>query len=232
LADYSKQHEHRGFYGRRLGRPLRPARKDLLANVLPTYQIDLSDDVIDPAALFPQSKEVWMEIGFGDGEHLAALLHNNSEIGFIGIEPFMNGMANFLSRIKDLEAPALRVHMDDAIPVVQKIKSASLDRLYVLNPDPWPKKRHHKRRIINQSNLDEFTRMLKPGGRLILATDVDDLAEWMVTHCVNHPNLSWRAEKPEDWNTPPSWWELTTRYARKGLESGRKQRYIDLEVIP
>ena len=229
LANPKEQQEKRGFYGRRIGRPLRPARKALIADVLPPLQIDLSQDVIDPAALFPDVKEQWMEIGFGDGEHLAALVHNNPEVGFIGIEPFINGMANFLSRIADLKSPNLRVHMDDAIPVVQKIKSASLNRLYVLNPDPWPKTRHHKRRIINQTNLDEFTRILKPDGKLILATDVDELAEWMVTHCANHSALEWSAETSEDWKTAPDWWELTTRYAAKGLEAGRVQSYLVFE---
>ena len=231
LANHSIDQESRGFFGRRIGRPLTPARKTLLSEVLPHYALPPLDETIVPTALFPDAKEIWMEIGFGDGEHLAALVHKNPDIGFIGIEPFINGMANFLSRIADLSNPALKVHMDDAIPVVRAMEAACVDRLYILNPDPWPKTRHHKRRIINQKNLDDFTRILKPGGLLIMATDVDDLAEWMVTHCANHPHLQWTATCADDWTTAPDWWALTTRYAKKGLEAGRRQSYLVFERL-
>lgn len=216
----------RGFFGRRIGRPLKKVRKTLLDRGLLRYQIDLSDDHIHPTVLFPDAEEIWMEIGFGDGEYLAALIQKHPDIGFIGIEPFINGMANFLNRIKDFKDPMLKLHMDDALPVVRKIKTGSIDRLYILNPDPWPKTRHHKRRIINQTNLDDFTRILKPGGWLVMATDVDALAEWMVTQCSNHPNLIWTAQNAKDWKNPPDWWELTTRYAAKGLQAGRQQAYL------
>ena len=222
--------ELRGFFGRRVGRPIRPARKKLLSELLPQLALKVTND-IDPAALFPNADEVWMEIGFGDGEHLAGLMKRYPQHGFIGIEPYTNGMGVFLNTIKDYADKNVALHMDDAIPVVHAMRTASIDRLYVLNPDPWPKIRHHKRRIINQEHLDYFTRILKPGGWLVMATDVDDLSEWMVTQCTNHPALQWTAEHASDWQTPPEWWELTTRYAQKGLEAGRRQSYLVFERV-
>lgn len=212
----------RGFFGRRTGRPLNKTRKDLLENLLPRLKLEIGETISFPKKV----NSLWMEIGFGDGEHLAALLRKYPDVGFVGVEPYINGMGNFLSRIKDDPHDNVRIYMDDAIPLVERMPEASIERLYVLNPDPWPKTRHHKRRIINQRNLDLFARILKPGGLLIMATDVDDLAEWMVTECSKHPAFTWTAESAKDWQNPPDWWELTTRYAQKGIQAGRNQTYL------
>ncbi|MDB2682630.1 tRNA (guanosine(46)-N7)-methyltransferase TrmB [Alphaproteobacteria bacterium] len=216
-----EKQENRGFFGRRLGRRLNKSREQLIQESLNEFGIDADT----PAVHAP----TWMEIGFGDGHHLAGLIERYPDINFIGIEPYINGMGNFLYRIRDMEAPKVQVHMDDAIPLLHKMADGCLERLYVLNPDPWPKTRHHKRRIINQEHLDLFSRLLKPGSWLVMATDVDDLAEWMVTECSKHPDFEWTAESSEDWTIAPDWWETTTRYAQKGLDAGRRESYLIFE---
>ena len=194
--------------------------------------VAISDDKItasrnlDPASLFEKPfNEIWFEIGFGNGEHLAALKEKFTNTAFLGAEPFVNGMANLMKELVGKPLDNIRVFMDDAMLLTRSLTDHSLDRIYVLNPDPWPKVRHHKRRIISQTNLDEFARVLKPGGRLVMATDVDELAEWMVTQCMNHPSFEWLAESAKDWQTPPAEW-TETRYAFKGKQAGRRQTFL------
>lgn len=251
-----------------MGRPLKKDRLHAIDNILPVVAIPEAKITgtcdLDPASLFLKPfKEFWFEIGFGNGEHLIALKNGFPDVGFIGAEPFINGMANFLKDLNNCHSerssaqqnaaeesspypsgkdpstsPGLkpgsarddilnniRVHMDDAMMIVRFLKDASLERIYILNPDPWPKTRHHKRRIVSQGNLDEFARVLKPGGRLVLATDVDDLAEWMVTQCLIHPGFEWTANSSKDWQTPPAEW-IETRYAFKGKQAGRRQTFL------
>lgn len=182
--------------------------------------------LLNPQSLFPAPRAaIWMEIGFGNGEHVAAMMRAQPENGFIACEPFINGMSAFLKQIKDEPHDHVRVWMDDAIRVVDSLTPGSLAGIYVLNPDPWPKKRHFKRRIISQTNLDKFAHVLEPGGQLIMTTDVDDLAEWMVTQASNHPAFEWQAERAADWQTAPAGW-LPTRYETKGIKAGRKQSYL------
>ncbi len=239
----------RRLYGRRQSRPLNKERKAAFESLLPKLQIDITPD-LDPKTLFPKPKtQHWLEIGFGNGEHLAALLRAHPENGYIGIEPYINGMAAFLKDIyshsrhsgagrnlddMEQEDPGLRrgdvldnirVLMDDAMLLCENLSDNSLDGIYVLNPDPWPKTRHHKRRIINKQNLDIFARILKPGGALIMSTDVDALAEWMVTEAFTHPAFEWSAESADDWRKAPKDW-IKTRYEEKGTEAGRNQTYL------
>lgn len=218
-------------YGRRIGRPLGVDRAKTLAEQLPRFAIPesalLHIGKLDLASLFKKpAQPLWMEIGFGNGEHLSALLEQNPQVNFIGAEPFINGMTAFLRTIENHQEQNIRVHMDDALEVIYALPENSLERLYILNPDPWPKKRHNKRRIVRPETLDEYARVLKPEGLLIMATDVDDLAEWMVTHTINHKAFIWTAERPQDWQNPPTWWPLQTRYAAKGAKAGRKQTYL------
>lgn len=219
----------RRLYGRRLGRPLKAARADVLETILP--RLALPDGLLDPAALFGRTPaKLWLEIGFGNGEHVAGLLRRDPDLYMLAAEPFINGMAAFLKDIKDEPdiQNRVRVRMDDARPVVEALPESCLDGIYVLNPDPWPKSRHHKRRIISQDNLTSFARAMKPGARLVMATDVDDLAEWMVTEASNHPAFAWTAESKADWQTAPADW-LPTRYEQKGIAAGRKQTYLIFE---
>ncbi len=186
-----------------------------------TEKADLAPEEIfgfNPPAL-------WLEIGFGNGEHLAALMEKHPRDGFIGAEPFINGMAAFLKIIKEHPHDRVRVLMDDAMLIVNSLADTSLDGIYVLNPDPWHKKRHHKRRIVSRKNLDAFARVLKPGGTLIMSTDVPDLAEWMVTQAAMHPSFEWTAEKADDWRQTPSGW-ITTRYEEKGAKGAKRMAYF------
>ena len=233
LAD--TYHPTRRVYGRRKGRPLRKSQAEAFDTLLPVLSVpeDLlrEDAAIEIESLFSKPFEQYcMEIGFGGGEHLTALLQQFPDIGFLGAEPFLDGMATFLRDITPLPHDNIRVHMDDAMLLVHSLTDNCLDKIYVLNPDPWPKTRHHKRRIINQKNLSAFARILKPGGTLIMATDVDDLAEWMVTQCMMHKSFEWSANAAKDWQTPPPEW-IETRYAFKGRSAGRNQIFLVFTLV-
>lgn len=222
------------FYGRRMGRKLNKARQELLSDFFPKIQIQ--DNQITkkgdlcPSSLFDfKPEKIVLEIGFGNGEHLAEMMRRETKTGFIGAEPFVNGMTAFLKEIHDDElGHNVRVHMDDAIPLVKSLKPHSIDEIYVLNPDPWHKVRHHQRRIINQDNLDLFSNILKPNGRLIMSTDVRDLIEWMVTEATLHSDFQWAAESHKDWQTPPENW-IPTRYETKGAKGADKMNYLFFE---
>lgn len=222
IRKLAEAHSTRRLYGRKQTRALGRERQEAFDRLLPLLQIP-SPFLWD--SLFPKKKPVWLEIGFGNGEHLAGLMRRHPECNFIGAEPFINGMAAFLKEIENDPRDNIRVWMDDALLLAGQIPDACLEGIYVLNPDPWPKTRHRKRRIINRENLDQLTRILKPGGQLIMATDVDGLAEWMVTQAVLHPALEWRAEKSDDWRRMPDDW-IKTRYEQKGAAKGRRQSYL------
>lgn len=222
-------------YGRRTGRPLNAARQEALDALLPALGIpsELLTEKGDlpPAALFNRpTLSVWLEIGFGNGEHLAALMERHPERAYLGAEPFINGMAAFLKYIKDKPHDNVRVLMDDAMMIANSLENQCLDGIYVLNPDPWHKTRHHKRRIIHQKNLDQFARILKPDGQLIMSTDVPDLAEWMVTEATLHPAFEWTAQKADDWRTPPPDW-IKTRYEEKGAKGAESMVYLLFDKI-
>lgn len=230
LSDSQKSKPQRRVYGRRQGRPLKSSRVDALKSLLPAVSIpeeDLTENgTVDPEIWFSRrGLPLWMEIGFGNGEHLSALMREHPENNYIGAEPFVNGVSAFLKDIAELQKDNIRIHMDDALEVISSIKPESLHGIYVLNPDPWPKTRHHKRRIISKENLDAFARVMKPGGSLIMTTDVDDLAEWMLTQTFTHGGFEWTAESRKDWKSPPPGW-TETRYEKKGRDQGRSQSYL------
>lgn len=227
----SANNPQRRVYGRRQSRPLRKTQAEAIEKLLPVLSIDVDvpQASLDPTALFDKSFKTYaLEIGFGKGEHLAALMGQFPKTAFMGVEPFINGMSSFLRDITALPHDNIRVLMDDAVLLAEALTDECLDKVYVLNPDPWPKTRHHKRRIINQQNLDHFTRILKHGGQLIMATDVDDLAEWMLSECMRHPSIEWTAQSAKDWQTPPAEW-IETRYAFKGRTAGRRQTFLIFE---
>lgn len=227
MADTPKKQR---VYGRRLGRPLHGERQAALDDLLPELEIPQKllkeDGTLQVASLFKRpTSSVWFEIGFGNGEHLTGLMERHPERAYIGAEPFINGMSAFLKDIRDKPHDNVRVLMDDAMMVANSLAPQSIDGIYVLNPDPWPKARHHKRRIINQANLGQFARILKPGGALIMSTDVPGLAEWMVTQASIHPCFFWTAVKADDWRKAPSGW-IETRYEKKGAKGATAMVYL------
>ena len=248
------------FYGRRQGRPLNKSRQDAMDALLPILSIPpallTENGDLNPQDLFDSHhSQMWFEIGFGTGEHLSALMRRYPDYGFLGAEPFENGMAAFLKDVLvDFSVqPSLhgssvqsssgemdctnkscndgkrncnvRVFMDDAMFIANSLADHSLDGMYVLNPDPWHKKRHYKRRIISQENLDCFARILKPGAQLIMSTDVPDLADWMVTQASVHPAFEWSARQKDDWSMPPDDW-VHTAYETKKAKNADKMVYL------
>ncbi len=220
----------RRVYGRRLGRPMGQTRQAAIDDILPKLTLQEQDVAIEkrlnPASLFQSPKDIVLEIGFGNGEHLTEMMIKRPDRNYIGAEPFINGMSAFLKSIADISHDNIRVWMDDAVTMVKSFTDESLSAIYILNPDPWPKKKHHKRRIVRAETLAEYHRTLKPGGRLVMATDVDELAEWMVTETMNHGGFDWQANNASDWKTMPSDWFITTRYAAKGTAAGRSETYL------
>lgn len=219
----------RKVYGRRQGRPLRGDRQEALDVLYPKLCVDKSiltkEANINPRDWFDDVETIKFEIGFGNGEFLRNNMLKNPNTGFIGAEPFVNGVSAFLKSIKDDPHDNVRVFMDDALLIAQSLADDTLDGMYVLNPDPWHKSRHHKRRMITQNNLDVFSRILKSDAILTMTTDVDSLAEWMCTEATNHPDFEWTATCADDWRVMPDDW-YQTRYELKGIKAGRKQSYL------
>lgn len=215
----------RRVYGRRAGKPLGAERADAMEALYPQLKIR-HDPKLTPKDIFGvEPKTLHFEIGIGNGEHLKHKMETYPDDHFIGAEIFRDGMAAFLKSIKDMKHDNIRVHMDDAVALLNAMPDACIDYLYILNPDPWPKKRHWNRRMVVPENLDVFARVMKPGAILLETTDVDDLAEWMAIHTNNHPAFEFLAEKPEDWRTAPDGW-MATRYENKGKNAGRQQSYL------
>ena len=172
-----------------------------------------------------------MEIGFGFGEHLAQIAANNPNIGFIGCEPFENGIASLLAKVKEQGLTNLRVYDDDARLLIHHLPDACLEKLFILFSDPWPKLRHHKRRISAPENLTEFARLLGDNGQLIFATDMHSFAAWSLANLLKQGAFEWTARRPEDWKTEPKGW-VQTRYQLKALEKGLQTIFIEAVRIP
>ncbi|TNE59377.1 MAG: tRNA (guanosine(46)-N7)-methyltransferase TrmB [Alphaproteobacteria bacterium] len=217
------------LYGRRAGHRLKPHPQHLMETLLPKLEVPLSAaGGCDPSGLFPppQSEQIWLEIGFGGGEHLVARAGQHPDIGFIGAEFFVNGIASCLVHLEEAGLSNVRLHTVDARLFLESLKSSVLDRIFLLYPDPWPKARHNKRRFISDWSLDEFARVLKPGGRLQVATDIPDYCRWTLAHIRRHGAFEWTAQGPDDWRTPPEGWP-GTRYEAKALREGRTPVYLD-----
>lgn len=213
------------LYGRRRGPRLRAGRQALMDRLLPELQIDVPADAapgaIDPRALFAAPmKDVWLEIGFGGGEHLAAQAAAHPGVGFVGCEPFVNGVARLIARIDDAGLANIRIHPDDARPLIAALPDACVGRVFILFPDPWPKARHHKRRLVTTALLDALARVTADGAELRLATDHGGYARWMLARLLGHPAFAWTARRPGDWrDRPPDW--PATRYETKARARGR-----------
>ena len=211
----------RRIYGRRQSHRIRPARKRLLEERLPEIQIRIPEDGSTISLDEAQSKACqpcWLEIGFGGGEHLAQQAAACPDVLLIGCEPYVNGVARLLSLTEG--ADNVRVVIDDARLLLKALRSASLDRIFVLFPDPWPKTRHHKRRIVNPETLADMARILKSGGELRLATDIMSYARPMLAGALADGHFNWLAQRPADWRTRPDDWP-PTRYEEKARRAGR-----------
>lgn len=203
-------------YGRRRGRRLRQGKQTLFDTLLPELEIALPDATLNPASLFSSKKSFCLEIGFGGGEHMAHQASLYPDAGFIGCETYINGIAGLLKHISDNKTQNIRIFTDDARLLIEKLADASLDKVFILYPDPWPKARHHKRRIISPEFLDSLARVMKPGAQLRLATDYADYATWMLERLLSHAAFKWTAKSCDDWLTPWADW-IPTRYEQKAL---------------
>jgi tRNA (guanine-N7-)-methyltransferase len=223
----------RTVYGRRRGRKLRVGQQELWDTLLPRLAFDLPEaGEVDPGALFAAPpEEIWLEIGFGGGEHLAAQAAAHPGIGFIGSEVFENGIAKLLGEVSRRGLENVRLFTDDARLLLARLPEASLGRAFILFPDPWPKLRQHKRRIVSTAMLDSLARALRDGTELRLATDHVDYLRWMLERAPVHPEFEWLARRPEDWRTRPADWPQT-RYEAKAIEAGRRPAFLRLRRRP
>lgn len=220
------------LWGRRKGKPLSARRLAILQRTLPTLAIDVErPSPTRVAELFPVPvSAVRLEIGFGGGEHLVHEASAHPEIGYIGVEPFLNGLAKAVVTVADLGLENVRVFGGDAAVLLDWLPSASLDRVDLLYPDPWPKRRHWKRRFVSEENLDRLARTLVPGGTFRFASDVDSYVAWGLMHCLARPELAWTAERADDWRKPfPGW--VGTRYEAKALAAGRTPAYLEFRRV-
>ncbi|MBN9074470.1 MAG: tRNA (guanosine(46)-N7)-methyltransferase TrmB [Rhizobiales bacterium] len=215
------------FFGRRHGKGLRARQATALDTVLPKYRIDLAQPApADLAALFEAPvAAVRLEIGFGGGEHLLHGARGIPGTGFIGVEPFVNGMARVMTALTDAPLGNLRVYDDDATRLLDWLPAASLAGIDLLYPDPWPKKRHWKRRFVGPANLDRFARVLRPGGLFSFASDIETYVNWTLLHFRAHAAFEWPARSSGDWDDPYPGWP-GTRYEAKALREGRRPAYL------
>ena len=209
-------------FGRNRGRSLRPYQQGLIDDLLPTLAVDLDQ----PLAGVGSGTAVALEIGFGGGEHLLAQAIHNPHIHFIGCEPYINGVAKLLAGIDKFNVKNIRLFAGDARLIVEALPDASLESIFILFPDPWPKARHNKRRLVNAETLAMLARVHKKGGRLLLATDHVDYSVWMLEVLLASDDYEWTAREQADWNTPPADW-TQTKYQRKTTEQGRLPLFFE-----
>ena len=218
-------------YGRKRGRKMSP-RQCALAEVLPRIAIDLtSKPGSDPSCRRHASgmgltpREIWLEIGFGGGEHLVWQAQQNPHTLLIGCEPYEDGVVKVLARIEGDQIGNIRIHADDARPLLRWLPVAFIGRVFILFPDPWPKKRHAKRRLVALPLLDLLARVMQPGAELRIATDIGDYARTTLLAITRHPAFAWPAASPADWRERATDWP-ETRYERKAAAAGRVRYYF------
>ncbi len=219
--------KRRAFFGRRKGHKLRPQRAELIEHTLPSLALDLATPPPDRLEkLFPQvATNVALEIGFGGGEHLVHEARSRPETGLIGAEAFVNGMASALSAISSAGLANIRLYFGDAIELLDWLPDQSLMRVDLLYPDPWPKRRHWKRRFVSDERVRQFARILKPGGSFRFASDIESYVEWTLVHFARSKDFEWSAAKADDWRLP---WRAFpgTRYETKAKREGRIPVYL------
>ncbi len=224
--DTSKDRELRSF-GRRHGRKFSATQQRLVSDELPRLSVDLARAA--PAALpdlFAGTvKDVWLEIGFGGGEHLLWQAEHHPHVGLIGCEPYLDGVVKVLSAMEERQLDRIRLHADDARPLLRWLPDASIARAFILFPDPWPKARHQKRRLVSPTLVSALARVMKPGAELRIATDIGDYARTALRALQPSPAFEWTATRPSDWRERPEDWPRT-RYEEKALAAGRRCSYL------
>ncbi len=220
-------HQARAFFGRRKGHKLRPRQAELIETVLPRLAIDIAHPPpADLATLFPLPvDEIQLEIGFGGGENMIAQAIARPRTGIVGVEPFVNGMAKALAAIETAGLRNISLHFDDAIALLAWLPAASLARIDLIHPDPWPKRRHWKRRFVQDATIAQFARILRRGGDVRFVTDIADYAAWTLRHFVQSPDFAWTAERADDWRK--GWPDFAgTRYHAKAAREQRPPCFL------
>lgn len=216
------------YYGRRKGKPLTSKRQAVVDDLLPRLNIPRPEKGagIDPRALFvPSITDIWLEVGFGGGEHLAGQAAQNPTAGIIGAEVFLNGVASLVRHVEERGLTNVRIFNDDIRFLLPALPDQCLARAFVLFPDPWPKARHAKRRFIGRENLDQLARLMKPGAELRVASDHPVYIQWVMEQVPPHSAFQWQVAGPEDWSQPPAD-HVTTRYQEKAGREGRKPAFF------
>lgn len=220
----------RNFYGRLKGKGLRKSlmtylEEDLERLSLGSIGWEENPDrkPIDLKEVFGD-REIWLEIGFGSGEHLVHQAVTHPDVGLIGCEPYINGVATLLGKIRRAGCENIRVHAGDARDLFDVLPERSISRAFLLYPDPWPKKRHHRRRFVTPEHLEPLARVMKPGAILRVATDIPDYVRQTLEE-VPKQGFTWLAERPTDWREPWEDW-LSTRYEQKAVREGRVPHYL------
>lgn len=217
------------FFGRRKGKRLRAGQDELIQHRLPALRVTPG---AAPASLFPgrEGRETWLEIGFGGGEHLAAQARAHRDINFIGCEPFVNGMAKLLATIDHEKLDNIRLWDDDVTKLLPTLPEGCFSRVYILYPDPWPKRRQRKRRLVSDAMLHELARVMRKGAELRFASDIDDYIGWVLARALRSSDFRWTATRAEDWRKPYEGWP-GTRYEAKALREGRVPSYLTFERV-
>lgn len=227
----------RNFYGRIKGKSLRPSQEryleEDLGDLAPkgvTWEENPDRTPADLTAWFGDDRPVWLEVGFGGGEHMVHQAGLRPEVGIIGCEPYINGVAMLLGKIRDAGVTNVKVHAGDARDMMDVLPEGSIDRAFLLYPDPWPKKRHHRRRFVTPEHLDPLARCLKPGAIFRVATDIPDYVRQTLEQMMPRDDFEWLAEGPQDWRKPWSDW-ISTRYEQKALREGRTPHYLTFRRV-
>jgi tRNA (guanine-N7-)-methyltransferase len=220
-------HQARTFFGRRKGHKLRSRQAELLTTLLPRLALDIARPApAELADLFPSPvSEIQLEIGFGGGENLIAQAAAQPARGFIGVEPFVNGMAKALAAVENTDLKNIRLHFDEAGDLLKWLPDASLSRIELIHPDPWPKRRHWKRRFVQDATIVQLARLLRRGGEIRFVTDIADYAAWTLQRFLRSADFEWTAQSADDWRQP--WPEFSgTRYHAKAAQQQRPPCFL------
>ena len=214
----------RRLYGRSRGKALRAGQERLLEEALPLFSVT-PEALAAGQAFAPSPREIWLEIGFGAGEHLVEQAKANPDVGVVGCEPFLNGVVAALASLKREQLINVRLRRGDAQALVEAAPDGFFSRVFILYPDPWPKRRHRKRRVVEAGMIEALARAMRRGGEVRFVTDIDDYGGWTLKRFLDSPYFRWTANRADDWRRPwPEW--RPTRYEAKARKEGRRSVYL------